>query len=136
VLTLKGQMTHRVDLGKDARGNLVRIDNALNTIQNRLDSTKSQLENTYAQIENAKAELGKPFPQEEELQTKSARLTELNIALNIDERTPIEQLIDSSEADVSVTAKRERPSVLAKLHRPLEGSTETPTKTRAREEAL
>ena len=136
VLTLKGQMTHRVDLGKDARGNLTRIDNALNAIQNRLESTRSQLENTYAQIENAKAELGKPFPQEEELQTKSARLTELNIALNIDDRTPIEQIADSADMDVSVTTKRERPSVLAKLNRPLECSTDAPAKARSREEAL
>lgn len=101
-----------------------------------MESTRSQLENTYAQIENAKAELGKPFPQEEELQTKSARLTELNIALNIDDRIPIEQIADSADMDVAVTAKRERPSVLAKLNRPLECSTDAPAKARSREEAL
>lgn len=114
VLTLKGNMTHRVDLGKDAKGNLIRIDNALNNIPTRLDNAKAQLENTYAQMESARAELGKPFPQEEELQRKSARLAELNIALNIDDRSPIEQVMDS-DAPV-VVAKRERPSVLDRLH--------------------
>lgn len=114
VLTLKGKMTHRVDLGKDAKGNLIRIDNALNNIPTRLDNAKAQLENTYAQMESARAELGKPFPQEEELQRKSARLAELNIALNIDDRSPIEQVMDSDEP--VVVAKRERPSVLDRLH--------------------
>ena len=114
VLTLKGNMTHRVDLGKDAKGNLIRIDNALNNIPTRLDNAKAQLENTYAQMESARAELGKPFPQEEELQRKSARLAELNIALNIDDRSPIKQVMDS-DAPV-VVAKRERPSVLDRLH--------------------
>ncbi len=132
ILTLKGEMTHRVELGKDAKGNLVRIDNALNGIQNRLDSTRAQLENTYAQVESAKAELGKPFPQEAELQAKSARLTELNIALNIDERTPIEQLAEGAEA----IAKSERPSVLERLNRPLAARQDTRSKPKTREEEL
>jgi len=66
---------------------------------------------TTAQMEAAKAELGKPFPQEEELRVKSARLAELNAELNIDERTPMEQLAD----DAAISAKAERPSVLARL---------------------
>ena len=134
ILTLKGEMTHRVELGKDAKGNLVRIDNVLNGIQNRLDSTKAQLENTYAQVESAKAELGKPFPQEAELQAKSARLTELNIALNIDERIPLEQLAEGTEA-VAI-AKSERPSVLERLNRPLAGRQDTRSKQKTREEEL
>ena len=64
ILTLKGQMSHRVELGKDARGNLTRIDNVLNAIPARLNSQKVYLENLYAQMEAAKTELGKPFPQE------------------------------------------------------------------------
>ena len=134
ILTLKGETTHRVELGKDAKGNLVRIDNALSGIQNRLDSTRAQLENTYAQVESAKAELGKPFPQEAELQAKSARLTELNIALNIDERAPMEQLAEGAEA-VAI-AKSERPSVLEWLNRPLAGRQDTRSKPKTREEEL
>ena len=111
VLTLKGEMTHRVNLGKDARGNLTRIDNALNNIPDRLAATRSHLDNLYAQVAAAKAELGKPFPQEEELRTKSARLAELNIALNIDDKTPVEHLAEETPE----VAKRERISVLAKL---------------------
>jgi len=112
VLTLKGEMAHRVELGKDARGNLTRIDNALNAMPERLENVKAHLANVYAQVEAAKAEVGKPFPQEEELRTKSARLAELNIELNIDDRTPMEQL---AEQPAAATAKRERVSVLEKL---------------------
>ena len=115
VLTLKGQMTHRVTLGKDARGNLTRIDNVLNSMPDRLQNVRNTLDALTAQMEAAKAELGKPFPQEEELRVKSARLAELNAELNIDERTPMEQLADES----AISAKAERPSVLARLKAPL-----------------
>ena len=71
-LNLKGQMSHRVELGKDARGNLVRIDNALAQMPERLQTVQSRLENVQAQLATAKAELGKPFPQEAELQEKVA----------------------------------------------------------------
>ena len=112
ILTLKGQMSHRVELGKDARGNLVRIDNALNAMLEKQKNVQERLENYLAQLTTAKAELGKPFPHEEELRTKSTRLAELNAALNIDDRTPIEY---AAESDAS---KSTRPSVLQKLKTP------------------
>ena len=117
ILTLKGKMNHRVTLGKDARGNLVRIDNALNAMPDRLQNVRNTLDALTAQMETAKAELGKPFPQEDELRTKSARLAELNAELNIDDRTPMEQMAEDAPAVQS--AKAERPSVLAKLKAPL-----------------
>ena len=110
VLTLKGRMSHRVELGKDARGNLVRIDNALAQMPERYETVQGRLENVQAQLATAKAELGKPFPQEAELKEKSARLAELNAELNIDDRTPMEQAAEN------VVAKR--PSVLGKLKVP------------------
>ena len=117
VLILKGKMNHRVTLGKDARGNLTRIDNALNAMLDRLQNVRNTLDALTAQMETAKAELGKPFPQEDELRTKSARLAELNAELNIDDRTPMEQMAEDAPAVQS--AKAERPSVLAKLKAPL-----------------
>lgn len=114
ILTLKGQMSHRVELGKDARGNLIRMDNVLNGMENRMKTVQDKLDSLYSQMEAAKAEIGKPFPQEEELRTKSARLAELNTVLNIDERSPIEQAAGETDIEPE-TAKRERPSVLAKL---------------------
>ena len=117
VLTLKGKMNHRVTLGKDARGNLTRIDNALNAMSDRLQNVRNTLDALTAQMETAKAELGKPFPQEDELRIKSARLAELNAELNIDDRTPMEQMAEDAPAVQS--AKAERPSVLAKLKAPL-----------------
>ena len=133
VLTLKGKMTHKVTLGKDPRGNLVRIENAFSNIEKRLETTQERLDALYAQVENAKAELGKPFPQEEELRTKSARLAELNAELNIDDRTPMEQTVDNAVAEQEepqtsyiaksekppLFTKSEKPSLLAKLNRPL-----------------
>ena len=123
ILTLKGKMSHRVELGKDARGNLIRIDNALSNMESRLARVQEKLDTLHAQMETAKAELGKPFPQEQELKEKSARLAELNIELNIDDKTPIEAMIDASEpaqdTRPAVTAKSERTSVLAKLRAPL-----------------
>ena len=117
ILTLKGKMNHRVTLGKDARGNLTRIDNVLSAMPDRLQNVRNTLDALTAQMETAKAELGKPFPQEDELRTKSARLAELNAELNIDDRTPMEQMAEDAPAVQS--AKAERPSVLAKLKAPL-----------------
>ena len=114
VLTLKGKMTHRVTLGKDPRGNLTRIDNALNAMSDRLTAVRDKLDSLYTQMENAKSELGKPFPQEDELRVKSARLAELNIELNIDDKTPLEQLAE--EAPRAEIAKSAKSSVLQKLH--------------------
>ena len=109
ILTLKGQMTHRVELGKDARGNLVRIENVLDKIPERLTSAKAQLENLYQQQEAAKVEVAKPFPFEKELAEKSARLIELDQALNLDGRSrPPQQ-------ERQEIAKSERPSMLARL---------------------
>lgn len=89
-------MTHQVTLGRDPRGNLTRIDNVLNNIEKRLEAVNERLDALYVQVENAKAELGKPFPQEEELKVKSARLAELNAELNIEDKTPMEQAVDNA----------------------------------------
>jgi N12 class adenine-specific DNA methylase len=127
-LTLKGQMTHEVTLGKDARGNLTRIDNALASMPERLKTVQSHLENIHAQIAAAKSELGKPFPLEDELRVKSARLAELNAELNIDDRTPMERLAGET------SAKSERPSVLDKLKTPCVSGSSEKKKTHEREE--
>jgi hypothetical protein len=113
ILTLKGQMTHRVPLGKDARGNLIRIDNVLASMPERLNAVHAQLDNLYAQREAAKAEVGRPFPQEAELAQKSARLAELNTLLDIDNHAPAQQ-----QKAEEATDRRERPSVLENLKAP------------------
>ncbi|MBO5568023.1 MAG: DEAD/DEAH box helicase family protein, partial [Clostridia bacterium] len=86
ILTLRGAMSHRVELGTDARGNLIRIENALNNIPKRMEAVHAQMTALIQQQETAKIEVEKPFPQEEELRTKSARLAELDASLNIDGR--------------------------------------------------
>ena len=106
ILTLKGEMSHRAELGADARGNLIRIDNALDKMPDRLEAVKSQLENLYQQQELAKAEVGKPFPFEQELATKTARLIELDMALNLDGK---------AQAQPEQELAKGKPSVLEKL---------------------
>lgn len=107
-LILKGAMTHQAELGTDARGNLTRIDHALEAVPDRLKSVQAQLDNLYQQQAAAKAELGKPFLQETELQEKSTRLAQLNALLDIDTKCPVPQVSKRQ-------AKAERPSVLDKL---------------------
>ena len=107
-LILKGAMTHQAELGTDARGNLTRIDHALEAVPDRLKSVQAQLDNLYQQQAAAKAELGKPFLQETELQEKSTRLAQLNALLDIDTKCPVPQVSKRQ-------AKVERLSVLDKL---------------------
>ena len=111
MLLLKGQMTHRATLGTDPRGNLTRIDNALSQMPQRLEAVKNQLDNLYQQQAAAKAEVGKPFPFEDDLRVKSARLAELDVLLNMDGR--------GRPAPETMLAKSSRPSVLEGLKRPV-----------------
>ena len=103
-ITLRGAGSHRVELGTDARGNIIRLDNALSNIHEKLKRAKEQLENLNNQQEATRHELGKPFPQEKELTEKSLRLAELDAALNME---------DSVESHSE--RNTDRPSVLADL---------------------
>ena len=103
-ITLRGAGSHRVELGTDARGNIIRLDNALSNIPEKLERAKTQLENLNNQQEATRHEIGKPFPQEKELTEKSLRLAELDAALNMEDST---ESHDERMAD--------RPSVLADL---------------------
>ena len=83
-ITLIHQLRHTVTLGTDIFGNIQRLDNTLSAFEERMAACAEQLENTRVQLGNAKAEVQKPFPQEEELVAKTARLNELNALLNLD----------------------------------------------------
>ena len=107
VLTMQGRLRHQTALGSDPRGNLIRLDNALAQMPQRLQAFQTQLDETYHQQEAAKAELDKPFPYEEELRDKTARLIFLDAELNLDANKGGQQ--------EQVVAKAARPSVLDKL---------------------
>ena len=107
VLTMQGKLRHQATLGSDLRGNLIRLDNALAQMPQRLKAFQTQLEETCHQQEAAKAELGKPFPFEEELRDKTARLIFLDAELNLD--------ANKGGQKEQVIAKSARPSVLDKL---------------------
>lgn len=111
-LTLKGAMSHTAKLGLDARGNLTRIDNALNGMQGRLQAVQKELENLYNQQAAAKVEVQKPFMQEQELKDKTARLAVLDKELNMS------AMRSAPSRDTAVVAKRQRPSVLDSLKQP------------------
>ena len=118
-LVLKGEMTHRTALGMDPVGALVRIDHTLDKMPERLEAVRTQLENLFDQREAAKAEVGKPFPREDELKEKSARLAELDVLLNID---------GSHSQGEQAIAKSARPSVLDSLKRPRPATPDKPDK--------
>ena len=96
-ITLKHELRHTVTLGTDIFGNIQRLGNALNSFQEKLTACEAQLENTKVQLENAKLEAQKPFPQEDELKTKTARLNELNAMLNLDKRE--NEIVDGERAE-------------------------------------
>ena len=85
-VTLSNQMSYTVSLGTDLYGNIARLDNALAGIKAKRDAAREELENAKQQFATAQEQVNRPFPQEDELRTKSARLDELNIALNLDKR--------------------------------------------------
>jgi hypothetical protein len=85
-VNLTGSQQYAVVLGDDLFGNITRLDNAIDGIEKEQQTAETQLANYEAQLANAKIEVEKPFPQEDELKTKSARLDELNILLNLDRR--------------------------------------------------
>lgn len=87
-LTMIGQLRHTVTLGTDVFGNLQRMDNALEALPIKEQTCREQLSNLQTQLETAKVEVQKPFPREEELKAKTARLEELNALLNMDNKEP------------------------------------------------
>ncbi len=111
VLTLKGASEHHVELGEDALGNIMRVENALVGLDKQLEKARGHLAGLEQQAENARAELEKPFPQEGELAEKSARLIELNAELDMENKTLPESVSEDKED--------ERPSLLAKLKEPI-----------------
>ncbi|MFR6022887.1 MAG: DEAD/DEAH box helicase family protein [Oscillospiraceae bacterium] len=110
-LTLKGAAEHHVELGSDALGNILRVENVLTGMDKQLEKNRARLEDLERQTENARAELEKPFPQEAELAEKSARLIELNAELDMENNTQPEPVSEEKE--------EERPSLLAKLKEPI-----------------
>ena len=87
-LTMIGQLRHMTTLGTDVFGNIQRMDNLLETLPLKEQACREKLSELHTQLETAKAEVQKPFPREEELKTKLARLEELNALLNMDKREP------------------------------------------------
>ena len=105
--SMKNNLSYKTELGSDPSGNITRIDNVLNGIDTRLSSVENNLEDTKKNYESAKKEIEKPFPQEEELKTKSKRLDELNIKLNLNNKD--KEIIDDGNdiSDDSQECKKE-----------------------------
>ena len=95
-LTMIGQLRHVVTLGTDVFGNIQRMDNLLESLPLKEQACREKLSDLHNQLETAKVEVLKPFPREEELQTKLARLEELNALLNMDKREP--EVVAETEA--------------------------------------
>ena len=104
-ISMQGTLTYKVGLGTDVFGNIQRMDNLLESMSARQLDYKEQLKNLEIQVENAKQEVAKPFPREEELKAKSARLDQLNILLNMDKRE--NEIVDGVQDDGEIQPKRE-----------------------------
>ena len=107
---LKGQRRYPVALGTDPLGNIIRLDNFLNSFPERINSAENELATLHQQQAAAQIEVEKPFPQEEELTEKSARLAELNAQLDVDEKSHDPEQDEEEQEDAP-----RRPSVLAAL---------------------
>ena len=107
---LKGQRRYTVPLGTDPLGNIIRLDNSLNNFPERITAAENELATLHQQQAAAQIEVEKPFPQEEELAEKSARLAELNAQLDVDEKNHEPEQDEEEQEDVP-----RRPSVLAAL---------------------
>lgn len=105
-LALQGNLTYTVELGGDASGNISRIDNTLANIAGYCEETKARLLDTEQNMQKAKEELGKPFPQEEELAEKNRRLAELNVLLNLDEKESV--ILGDDEPDQEQEREKEK----------------------------
>ena len=108
-LTMIGQLRHTVTLGTDVFGNLQRMDNALEGLPIKEQACREQLSNLQTQLETAKAEVQKPFPREAELNTKTARLEELNSLLNLDHKEP--EIVDAEPDEDQRPPERRRPQL-------------------------
>ena len=107
-IVLRGELSYPVPLGDDPRGNIVRLDNAIGNFADRIADADAALDSLEQQKQAAEVEIAKPFAQEEELQTKSARLAELDALLNMEHQ--------SSRTEPEAEEKPDaRPSVLAAL---------------------
>ena len=104
-LTIKGAMSHTISLGADIYGNITRMDNVVDRLSEELEDYHTVLQDTQTQLANAKAEMETPFAREKELVEKSARLKELNILLNMDQRDR-SVLNENPEEDSLEKAKR------------------------------
>lgn len=104
-ITCKGKMTYRVPLGQDAGGIITRLDHALDGIGKQIQNSEERFAELHNQVENAKAEIAKPFPDEEVLESKCKRLDELNAELNMDKRES-ELAEDEAETDETESQKR------------------------------
>lgn len=107
---LKGERRYPVALGTDPLGNIIRLDNSLNNFPERINSAENELATLHQQQAAAQIEVEKPFPQEEELAEKSARLAELNAQLDVDEKNHEPEQDEEEQEDAP-----RRPSVLAAL---------------------
>ena len=113
ILSVKHESVAKVRLGADALGNIIRINNLLESYPEKLAEAEQRLETVQEQMTNAKEEVGKPFPKEEELNQKLERLSELNALLNMDER-------EDTETEQSESKEKEERPARGSIHEKLQ----------------
>lgn len=108
VAHLVGQATHTTELGSDAAGNMIRLQNVVAALPQEVSGLRNNLQQLRVQLDSAKEELQQPFLQEQELNDKSARLAELDALLNVGNDAPVlEGEAEVVNEDDSVRTPRE-----------------------------
>lgn len=105
-LTLKGYLSHTISLSADASGNITRMDNVVDGLEKSLADLREDLQDVQTQLANAKTEMEAPFAKEAELAEKSARLKELNILLNMDQKD--KSLLDEAPEENVIEKPKEK----------------------------
>ncbi len=122
-VTLKGAVSHQIEVGEDPSGNITRINNALNGIEKKIAAAEQRLETLQENVAKAKEELERPFPQEAELAAKQRRLTEVNTMLDLDiqdQSLPPEQSVSDQEEQAADAPKQH--STLTRQQTPTAGT--------------
>ena len=98
-ITMKQNLTYSADLADDPLGHVTRINNALEGLADKIQVQETRLVTLEKELVNAREESERPFPKEEELREKSARLTQLNRELESPNQTAAEESQDEQDYD-------------------------------------
>jgi hypothetical protein len=128
-LVLSGRLSYKIEIGNDAAGNMVRIDNVIEHLEPELITSKGKLEEAKQNFESAKIEVNVPFVQEEEFQAKLLRSREIELLLNVDHEPGIENQKEQQKRLQDILASSETEGAFSKLEKSYKKAAQRELKT-------